>query len=264
MIPLVTVLINIFEWRTTMVILGLGAWGIALPLSLLVRSKPEQYGYLPDGEASNAVAIDEGLASTQSIKADIQVSKAPLRSAFWHIALASMCQMLMVGSVVTHVMPYLNNIGITRSASSLLASAIPLASIGGRLSFGWFGERLDKRRLSAVGFALMALGLLLFGYVATGWMWVFILFIITFGIGWGGSVVMRAALLREYFGRSRFGTIYGFVAGIAMLGQLAGPPLAGWVFDKWGAYQGIWFALAGLAVAALVIMLTIPSSHSRI
>jgi sugar phosphate permease len=44
MVPLTTRLIDIFEWRAAMAILGFVAWGILLPLSLLFRHKPEQYG----------------------------------------------------------------------------------------------------------------------------------------------------------------------------------------------------------------------------
>ena len=75
---------------------------------------------------------------------------------------------------------------------------------------------------------------------------------------------MRAVILRGYFSSSQFGKIYGFVIGVAMLGNIAGAPLAGWVFDKWGTYHGIWFALAGLAVAAIAIVLTIPHGQNKI
>jgi len=166
--------------------------------------------------------------------------------------------MLVTSAVVTHVMPYLTSVGISRSVSSLAAGALTLASIGGRLGFGWLGDKLDNRGVTAASFALLALGLLSFGCLITGWTWLLLPFIVLFSTGWGGSVTMRASLLREYFGRSRFGKIYGFVMGVAMLGAIVGAPLAGWVFDKWGTYQWIWFAFAGLSVAALVIVLTIP------
>ncbi|MEE8413425.1 MAG: MFS transporter, partial [Dehalococcoidales bacterium] len=50
LVPLVTKLIDVFQWRRTMVIVGLGMLGTVLPLSFVVRHKPEHYGYLPDGE----------------------------------------------------------------------------------------------------------------------------------------------------------------------------------------------------------------------
>ena len=262
LVPVVTVLIDKYEWRMAMIILGLYTWVIALPLSLLVRHKPEQYGYLPDGDVSSPVVVDGSLTSARSTEVDIPTREAGTRSVFWRIALASMCHMLITSAVVTHVMPYLTSIGISRSASSLAAGALTLASIGGRLGFGWLGDRLDKRGVAALGFALMSLGLLSFGYLGSGWTWLLLPFLILFSTGWGGSVTMRATLLREYFGRSRFGKFYGFVTGVAMLGSIVGAPLAGWVFDTWGTYQWIWFAFAGLGVIAVTLITTISGPHS--
>ena len=58
--------------------------------------------------------------------------------------------------------------------------------------------------------------------------------------------------------------MYGFVIGVSVLGSITGAPIAGWVFDTWGTYDGIWFALAGLSVAAIVIVLTIPPVRNKI
>jgi MFS family permease len=77
-------------------------------------------------------------------------------------------------------------------------------------------------------------------------------------------MVTRMALLREYFGRGRFGTLLGFVSGVGMVGNVAGAPLVGWAFDKWGSYQGIWFVLAGLGFAGLVLVATMPLSEKAI
>ena len=83
----------------------------------------------------------------------------------------------------------------------------------------------------------MSLGLLFFTYASDKGMWLIVPFIILFGLGWGGNVTIRAALLREYFGRSRFGTILGFMMGMIALGSVVGPLLAGWIFDNLGSYH---------------------------
>ncbi len=258
LVPLITVLVDRFGWRDSMFGLGIGIWVITLPLSLLIRHKPEQYGYLPDGDESNALITGKLHGQARTPEVDVPARQALKSSAFWHISLAFMCQVLVINAVVVHVMPYLSSVGISRSASSFVATAIPMASIFGRLGFGWFGDRIDKKRAAAMGFVLVGLGLLLFGYVAAGRLWVLVPFLILFGTGWGSSVTMRVALLREYFGRGAFGTIHGFTLGITMAGNIVGPPLAGLAFDKWGSYQGTWFALASLAAVAVVLMATTP------
>ena len=258
LIPVIVRLIDMFSWQTAMAILALGMWVIGLPLALLVRNKPEQYGYLPDGEVSGTVTSDKSSAPAQTVEMDIGVKQALKSRVFWHISLALMCRALIVSAVVTHVMPYLSSIGISRAISSFVAAAIPLLSTGGRIGFGWLGDKLNKRWVIAGVFAMISLGLLSFGYTSTGGAWLLVPFLILFGISYGSTTVLRGALVQEYFGRGRFGTILGFMVGIMHLGTIVGPPLAGWVFDNWGSYYAIWFVLAGVAVVALIIVATMP------
>jgi MFS family permease len=260
MVPLAARLIDIFEWRTAMVILGFGAWGILLPLSLLFRPKPEQYGYLPDGDLHRKLPSSEDQSSAQGNGLDIRVKQVLKSSAFWHIAMGFMCHILVVNAVITHVMPYLTSIGFTRSFSSLVAIVIPLTSIVGRLSFGWLGDKFDKRRAAALGFVITSLGLLSFGFIATAGTWMLIPSLVLVGLGYGGPVPMMPALVREYFGRVRLATVLGLVMGVAALCGMAGPPLAGLVFDILGSYQVVWFGFAGLVVAGMISLVTTPSA----
>ncbi|MFC2001041.1 MFS transporter [Chloroflexota bacterium] len=263
LVPLVALIIDTFGWRKAMTFFGLGMCVVGLPLSLLARHKPEQYGYLPDGEVGSNIAVGERLSSAQNIAVDIRLKQALTSRTFWHIALPLMCQSLAVSAVVTHVMPYLSSVGMARSLSSLVAGAVPMASAGGRLGFGWLGDRFENRRVAAGGFALMSLGLLFFSYISAGWTWLLVPFLILFGTGWGGCVSMRVALLREHFGRRRFGAVHGFTIGVMMVGVIVGAPLAGWVFDTWGSYQGIWFVYAAFTIAALVTVATTPPATSK-
>ena len=264
MVPLATRVIDMFEWRTAMVILGFGAWGILLPLSLLFRHKPEQYGYLPDGDLHKKLLASEGQPSAQGNELDIGVKQVLKSSSFWHIAMGFMCHILVMNAVVTHVMPYLGSIGLTRSFSSLVAIAIPATSIVGRLSFGWLGDRFGKRQMAALGFVISSLGLLSFGYVATTGTWILVPSLVLIGLGWGGPVPMMPALVREYFGRVRLATVLGLVMCVAALGGMVGPPLAGLAFDRLGSYQVAWFGFAGLVVAGMISLLTTPSVGNEI
>ena len=87
LIPIVTTIIDKLEWRMAMVVFGLGMWIVGLPLALLVRHKPEQYGYLPDGEVTSSSVNNEHLVSTQNIEVDITAKQAVKSRAFWYIAL---------------------------------------------------------------------------------------------------------------------------------------------------------------------------------
>jgi MFS family permease len=187
--------------------------------------------------------------------ADFKLREAIHTRAFWHLALAMLFQLLIVNAVTTHMMPYLSSIGVARTTASLIASAVPLSSVIGRLGFGWSSDRIDQRYIMATGYALMGLGLLCFTLAAFWDTLLLFLAVPLFSIGFGGNATVRASVVRNYFGRKSFGAIHGLVMGLAVVGTITGPPLAGFVFDTWGSYDGIWLAFTIVAMAPLILML---------
>jgi sugar phosphate permease len=260
MVPLVTWLVDAYDWRKAMIIFGLGAWIIIFPLALIVRHRPEHYGYLPDGEVGQKVYIDEVQSPVQYIEVDVSAKQALKGRAFWQISLAMVCHFMVSIAVLTHVMPYLSSIGIPRWTSGWVVMTIQFFSIAGRTSFGWFGDRFDKRRVTAFGMALQGIGMLLFNYVDIAGTWLLVTFIIVYGIGFGGPVTMSASMVREYFGRMNLGTVLGLATGVAYVGSLIGPPLTGLIYDTYGSYQVAWFIMAGLAFTGMVGFLTVPAT----
>jgi sugar phosphate permease len=257
MIPVVVWLIDTYSWRWAMVALALGMLVICLPLSLLIRHKPEQYGLLPDGEEAST-ALSKVSLHTDSNEDSISARQALTSRTFWHISLGLMPYLIGVYAVSTHVMPYLSRIGIARSVSGLAAMGIPLMSIAGRFSFGWLGDKVNNKRLATWGLVMVGIGLAFFqltSLVGTGLLLLFLLF---FGVGYGGAVAMVAILVRRYFGRGNFGTIIGCLQGIMVFCGLAAPPFAGWVYDTWGSYGYVWLVFSGIALLGAVLLATIP------
>ncbi len=260
LVPVMSNYITVYGWRDVILGIAIGMWVIGIPLSLLVRHKPEQYGYTMDGEVDNSYDVKGGTA----VKAvdDVEISfKTIMRSSiFWRIAIVFFLQYMAINSVIAHCMPYLSSVGIGREISSLAAGALPIVSIIGRLGIGWIGDRYDKKTLTIYGLVLTVLGLLVFNFAGDG-AWLLAVYLLLFGVGWGGNVTMRAALLREYFGRNNFGTIYGMASCVSMLGTLIGAPLAGWVFDEWHSYTYAWLGFVFFILIAIVILTLIPSAE---
>ena len=263
LIPVVVKLIDVFDWRNTLLILSLIIWVIGIPLSLLVRHKPEQYGYTVDGEQNNDEVSYKRRPYLQTEEPDIGLREVLKSRVFWHIGMAWTLQFLSISAVTVHVMPYLSTVGIPRSISSLVATALPLASIIGRVSSGWLSDRFNKKRVATGFFTIMIAGLLFFMYASNEEAWLLIPFFICFGIGWGGNNIMRPALIREHFGISNFGAILGFIMGMNSIGSIVSPLFAGWVYDNWGSYYIAWLVLVCLVFAGLLILVTIPTGKHR-
>jgi MFS family permease len=251
-IPLIVWLIGTYGWRTASILLGIGMWTIGIPLTLVIRNRPEDCGYVPDGLPSECA--EQTVANPRNNR-EIGFRSAVKTSSYIFVNLAEIVRMMTLSAVVTHIMPYLSNIGMSRASAGLAAAGIPLVSILGRFGFGWLGDLIEKKYVMAIAYSLMGLGMLAFSYVAVDG--VIYLFLILFPTGFGGLAVLRSAILREYYGRYSFGKLMGIVMGFAAMGGIIGPTAAGWVFDTVGSYVLIWRAFCGLIAVAVFFILAI-------
>jgi MFS family permease len=84
------------------------------------------------------------------------------------------------------------------------------------------------------------------------------LFVLLFGIGYGGMIVLWPLTVSHDFGRQAFGAIAGVLGTIGLsIGGASGPIIAGAIFDNTGSYDwafvgciSIFIVGAGAAVAA--------------
>jgi sugar phosphate permease len=250
-------LIEAFGWRSAFLFLGIGAWIIGIPLSLVIRNRPEDYGMLPDGE----IRPENGSYSEDDApEIEITFRQALSNRSFLLIVSSEWIRMMTVGTLITHIMPYLNSMGVSRDMSGFISAGIPLCSIIGRFGFGWLGDILDKRYMIALGFGLICLGLLMFLKINSTLIFV-VIFILAFPIGYGGGMSLRGAIIREYFGRAAFGKMVGLTMGVSSVAGIIGPTLGGWVFDHFNSYHALWVGFILLnALGILLILLVKPRS----
>lgn len=260
MVPSIVSLIAFYDWRTTLVILGIGTLVLGIPLSLIIRNKPEDHGYLPDGVGSRDTHLTHSHHATGN---RMGLREAFRDRTFVYLNAAEALRMMILMAVITHIMPYLSIVAIERTAAGVVAGAVPLFSIAGRFGFGWLGDIFDKRHVLACTYAFMGLGMLAFCYPNAVGMIVF--FLVLFSPGFGGGATLRGAIIRAHFGRDSFGKIFGMVMGSTAVGGIIGPTLAGWVYDTTGSYMVMWAAscvLLGLCVVLIERINALPPDLS--
>jgi MFS family permease len=257
-VPLIVFLIDEAGWRMTLMILGAGMWLLGIPLSLIVRDRPGETALSPEGsveESSQAFAEQGSLRRKKGGFFEMIKTRS-----FLYLNIAETVRMMSVTAVVIHMMPYLSSLGIPRATSGAVAAALPLVSIAGRFGFGWWGDRSDKRIVMASTFIMMSAGAFAFCYVRS--IGVLLVFLLLFAPGFGGSMVLRGAILQEYFGTASFGKMIGIVMGSASIGGIIGPTLAGWAFDTTGSYILVWYGLCVITGAAIFLIMKMKPALS--
>ncbi len=258
-LPLLGWWISTFGWRSAAVAGGVLSMAMGIPIALLMRHKPEDYGYLPDG-AEPAQGEDASAAGTRvtegvpplAEQAELGPMQSLKTSAFWFLGTSYALRSMVTTGFTVHFVVMMVDRGFSQMAASSLLGAVAFLSLGGRLGLAWLGDRVDKRILLAISMGVMALTMLGMNLAQSWWLLMAILFV--YAVAYGGSVVLPMGLQADYFGRHAFATIRGMFSTVQTWGMLLGPVFAGFVYDINKSYS---VAFVGFAAACALSALLV-------
>ncbi len=258
-------IITLVGWRDAWMVLGIGSMAIMVPLALMVRSRPEDIGLLPDG----ATAPEPPPASGALRQTQVERSSAPraeqsftrrqaMRTyAFWLLVLAFFLSMLGMGGFHANWIPYFQDIGFSPAVGAWAATAYGVCSISIRLVWGLVAERFPVRYLLVVQALLTAVSIVLFLNITS--VTTLVIAGASHGLALGGFFIMRPLIIANYFGRQNLGAINGILRPFVTLSGAVSPLLIAGMFDIFGSYREA-FLLATLTwvLAAGVVFLAAP------
>ena len=130
-----------------------------------------------------------------------------------------------------------------------LVGLIGIGSLVGRFAIGALADRVGRPLTLVLAQASMGAAFLVWwgasGYSALA------VFALWMGLSYGGIVSLMPALCMDLFGARAVSSIIGTLYTGAALGNLAGPWVAGWVFDRNGSYLPVIWGCLLLQVAAV-------------
>ena len=240
-----------YGWRSAMLIVSSVVWLVLLPaIVLTVKENPEDAPTQLTGDSVPENAeITDGLTLLEATRT----------LSFWILALcaASIFYPIFTASqqFILHIQKS-PSIGVDAGTASVAQSFLFATSVGGKFLFGWLSDRLPTTRVMIICCGIMFLAtLLLLGFLTAGTVF---LFLIPFGIGYGGTFVLLQLLAAEMFGLKDIGKIIGALtvvetAGAAFGGIVTGRLAAAHGGDYTIAFYGVTIA-AGVALASVVLL----------
>ena len=185
------------------------------------------------------------------------VSRAMRRPIFWGLAGVFFFTSIAMYIVMVQSVAYLISTGMTPLRAASVMGIVGMLSLGGMVASGWLAGRVGFATTGVVTFSVSLVGLALLAWLAhSPPAFALAAFVALFGISQGTRGPLVATLAtREFLGHAA-GPVFGCIAAAGGVGGAIGAWLAGWLYDRTGAYEAS-FALAGASfvLAALPFVL---------
>ncbi len=256
LVPLATWLIRERGLGVATEALALLVVGVALPVTVLVlRTDPASHGLEADGpeRARARAALGDSRRERMFRTRDALATRA-----FWLLALAFGLGLFAQVGFLAHQLAGLRE-KVAPANAAWIVSATAFGSIVGRFAIGPLGDRLEKRRIAMVLFAVQACATLFFAHASSGLALGAASFV--FGLTMGNIFMMQPLLVSEYFGIGSFASVLGSLQLVTSLASGLGPLAVGFAFEEVGGYRGPLEGLAAVAVGAAIVLsrVKIPS-----
>jgi sugar phosphate permease len=242
LVPQIAKALNMeFGWRGGLMCLGILMIAIAFPMAWFVKDNPEG-------------------ATTERKKAEPQV---PFRDVFkgwpfYLLLVGSMCSIGAVSGTSQNLKLFLSiDLKYTQQEAANVLSIVLGASIIGRLLMGWLADKIQKKYVMILIYALVAASIpLLFVANSIEIMYVFAFF---FGMALGGDYMIIPLMAAELFGVKVMGRVMGIIISADGLGEAFGPMIAASIRDRTGSYLYGFSALILLAMLGTIAVILLPS-----
>jgi predicted MFS family arabinose efflux permease len=242
MVPTEGLLINSFGWKDALIILGVASL-MMVPLASGLR--------------------ESGLANGSARHREQSIFQA-LREAFKYPSF----QLLMAGYFVcgfqvvfigVHMPSYLRDKGLSPQVASYALALIGLFNIFGTYAAGVLGQRIQKKNILAFIYLARAATISLFLLAPLSTLSVYI-FSAVMGLLWLSTVPPTNATVAQIFGVAHLSMLSGFVFFSHQIGSFLGVWLGGYLYDRTGSYDLVWYIAIALGILAALVNLPVKEA----
>ena len=239
--PLAVALLHNVGWHNTLIVFAVMVL-FCLPLAFAVATPAQD-----NSAAANAVRP--------------QSFREALGEAFGHgsyilLVLGFFTCGFHVAFITTHLPPYLLDKGLDAKWGGWVIAFIGLFNIIGSITAGILGSKLPKRYLLCAIYFLRAVaitGFLLVPVTPTS----ALVFGAAMGVLWLSTVPLTSGLVALMFGVRYMATLFGFVFFSHQVGAAVGVWLGGFLYERTGSYDVVWWLGAVLGIVAGLVNLPI-------
>ncbi|MFD1158915.1 MFS transporter [Roseovarius aestuarii] len=242
-VPLIAVLLAVFNWRW-----AFGAIGVSALVLLFFAS-----WWLPKGMRTTPKS-DIASGVTPGLWADvIMVLKKPaFHILFWSFFL---CGYTTSGVIETHFLPFASICGFSPVSSATAFGTLSALNLVGLICVGWLTDRMNRPFLLGGIYLIRGVTFILLVNVGTDLNALF-LFAIIFGLVDYSTSPVTASLVASHIGLRVMGLAFGLISAGHQVGGALGAYFGGILFDIFAQYDWVWWSSVWIAIfAGLLVFL---------
>ena len=240
MVPVEGFLIANVGWQQALLVLGL--------VVLLVA--PLAWGLREPGFAGGAAPAAREQTILQALREAFKYPSFQLLMAGYFV-----CgfQVVFIG---VHMPSYLRDKGLSPQVASYALALIGLFNVFGTYLAGTLGQKLARRKILAGIYLGRALAIALFLWAPLTPLSVYI-FAAVMGVLWLSTVPPTNAMIAQIFGVAHLSMLGGFAFFSHQIGSFLGVWLGGYLYDRTGSYDIVWYIAIALGVFAALVNLPV-------
>ena len=245
-------LISTYGWRQSFIIIGTVSLVLIVVLAQLLKRNPTdiiQSTYDTD-------QVDK-MISQKQVKG-FSLRQAIWTDQFWILSAAYFGFIFYLESIMVHIVPHAINMGISPAGAAIIITFIGGASTIGRVVMGATASRIGNKLVAIFCFILITLAAYIL--ILSKEVWIFHLFALIFGFGYGGLITMQSLLIADLFGLRNHGLIFGTITFIITIGGGLGPFIGGYIFDLNGSYYTLLLVLLTVSATGSVLISLLRST----
>jgi len=251
---LANILIQNVGWRWTYRIFGIIIWIVLFPVvARWLHDPPADIGLVTQGD--DHPGQENGQTQGFGAKEDgFSVREALGMPRLWILGFAELANSVPIVALSFYMVRFSIQGGIANEVAALAYSSISAMAILGMIAVGLLVNSFNRRILISACYGLPALSVLfLFGLESTGPLFCFT---IIAGLCTGCKATLWPLVVSDCFGSRAYSSILGYLLVFYNLGIVVGPPLAGWISDTTGSFDGVFvLGVAAFFGSSLLIAL---------
>jgi MFS family permease len=249
-VPLVGAMIVWWGWRTAALLSGGMLLAAGVPLAYFINriAQAEER----DREVASSTGAERGSPTQQSLDPQFTLREALRLKTFWFLSVAMALRHMVTEGVSVHFVILLVDRGWSTEAASSLLGVSALIGAPARISMGWLGDIVDKRKLVIGLLAALSISVCVMGWAAGSL--VFTTCMIVYSLAYGGLASLQEPIRADYFGTKAFATIQGVSRSITTAGTFMGPIIAGLFYDFTKSYAVAFTIFAGVGLLSMLLM----------